>query len=99
MSEYVMLPGAELEIGPHGEPMETLGQWGSSKFKTAMATLRQLPALKQAQAQTPAPFTPQMPGYGPGYAPSFYEKNKTIILIGGAAAAGLLIWKLKKRKR
>lgn len=25
MSEYVMLPGARLEIGPHGQPLETLG--------------------------------------------------------------------------
>ncbi len=95
MSEYVMMPGAELEIGPHGEPMETLGAFPgtSKKFSTAMATLRQLPALKQAQ--TLAPFTPQMPGYG--YGPSFYEKNKTMILIGGAAAVGLVIWKMRKK--
>lgn len=72
MSEYIMDPGARLEVGPHGRLLESLGAVGDA-FKTQVTYTVTPPSA--GTAQPPMTFAPPNTGYGTtpvGYPPTGY---------------------------
>lgn len=102
MSDYIMSPGAELYVGPHGKPYESLGR-SSSRKKPCCADCGS-GKKKCGGDALGATLPPRMAGpsltVGPPASPADTSPLGSMgpILIGGAAVIGI-IWFLRRRKK
>lgn len=85
MSEYMLAPGARLEIGPGGKPYESLGACCASCAKSSLGEVATEAALQRAGQQTNSPSStvgPMLP----------------YLAVAGAGLIGLVVY-LRRRKR
>jgi len=100
MSEYMMMPGARLEVGPGGKPYETMGGCSCAPLGAAPGLTPPKGGLTGAMTRMGDMLTRKPPAGGGSPPAGSGSSDNTKYYVAGAAALGLVaVMFLRKKKR